>query len=84
MEKEENSKREIALDNLIKLEDIAAKKTKIHSRLFIDPALAKTMEELSLRHEKRKQTLLKILQGKEIDLENDGGMVEMNAQKEQE
>jgi hypothetical protein len=84
MEKEKNSKKEIAIENLIKLEDIAAKKTKIHSRLFINPSLAKSMEELSLRHENRMQTLLKIAQGKEVDFENDGGMVASNAQKEQE
>jgi hypothetical protein len=51
------------LETLIKLEDIAEKKTKIYSRLLTDPSLAKEMEELSLRHEKRKEKLESLLLG---------------------
>ena len=42
-----------ALCKLAQLEDLAAKKIKIHSRLLMDTALAKSMEELSLHHEKQ-------------------------------
>lgn len=59
------------LKNLMELEDLAEKKTKIYARLLIEPALAKEMEELSLRHEKRKETLAQLLYGKSA---KDGGM----------
>lgn len=52
------------LQNLMEMEDLAEKKTKIYSRLLIEPALATAMEELSLRHEKRKETLAQLLYGK--------------------
>lgn len=62
------------LKNLIELEDLAEKKTKIYSRLLIEPALAGAMEELSARHEKRKETIERLLYGKS---EKDGGMSAM-------
>ena len=43
---------------LAKWEDIVGKRLKIYSRLLTDPALAKTMEQYALRHEKRKEALL--------------------------
>ena len=53
------------LKNLIELEDLAEKKTKIYARLLIEPALAKAMEELALHHEKRKETIERLLYGKD-------------------
>ena len=48
-----------AVEKIIALEDLAEKKCKIYSRLLTEPTLAKAMEELSLRNETRKKTLLK-------------------------
>jgi hypothetical protein len=62
------------LKNLIEIEDLAEKKTKIYSRLLIEPSLAKAMEELSLRHEKRKERIEQLLYGKS---EKSGGMSAM-------
>ena len=45
---------------LIEREDVLGKKVKIYSRLLTDPALAKAMEGLALRHEKRKEDLIRI------------------------
>ena len=59
------------LTNLMELEDLAEKKTKIYSRLLLEPALAKAMEELSLHHEKRKETIARLLYGKSA---KEGGM----------
>ena len=53
-----------ALKTLMTVEDLVEKKAKIHSRLLMDAALAKDMEELSLRHEKRKETLSALALGK--------------------
>jgi hypothetical protein len=52
------------LSALYALEDLAEKKTKIYSRLLIDTALAKEMEELSMRHARRKKTLELLATGK--------------------
>ena len=52
------------LSALYGLEDLAEKKTKIYSRLLIDTALAKEMEELSMRHAERKKTLERLATGK--------------------
>ena len=52
--KEEEKK---ALCTLAEVEDLAEKKAMIHARLLMDTALAKTMEELSKRHENRKERL---------------------------
>ena len=49
------------LKKLIELEDLAEKKTKIYSRLLTDVALAKEMESLSLRHENRKERIVKLV-----------------------
>ena len=69
MEKEEEY-----LKNLMDLEDLAEKKTKIYSRLLIEPYLAEEMKSLSLRHEKRKEILQGLLYGKK---EKKGGMSAM-------
>ncbi len=53
------------LKKLVQLEDLAEKKAKIYSRLLMDTAIAKEMEELSLRHEKRKEELVKLFSGKQ-------------------
>ena len=62
------------LKNLIEIEDLAEKKTKIYSRLFIEPALANAMEELSSRHKNRKERIEGLLYGKG---EKDVGMSAM-------
>lgn len=63
---------------LAKYEELAEKKTKIYSRLLTETSLAKEMEELSLRHEKRKNELL-LLSGEKIPKRKNGkGMCEMN------
>ena len=61
MEKEERDEEVKRLETLVSLEDLAEKKTKIFSRLLMDAAIAKEMEGLSLRHEKRKETLMQLL-----------------------
>ena len=58
----------------MEIEDLAEKKTKIYARLFIEPDLAKAMEELSLRHEKRKERITRLLYGKS---KKEGGMAAM-------
>ncbi len=57
MEQEERDEEKRALEALLGLEDLAEKKIKIFSRLLMDTGIAKQMEELSLRHEKRKESL---------------------------
>ncbi len=57
MEQEEREEEKRALETLLVLEDLAEKKIKIFSRLLMDTALAKQMEELSLRHEQSKEEL---------------------------
>ena len=54
------------LTALARLEELAEKKTKIHSRLLMDAALAKDMEALSLRHKQRKDTLRALATGKQV------------------
>ncbi len=64
------------LKNLIELEDLAEKKTKIYSRLLMSAALAGKMEELSLRHKQRRKLLEKLLYvkaQKERSNVNEGG-----------
>ena len=63
MQKEQLCEEEV-LQKLAGLEDLAEKKLKVYSRLLMDAALAKEMEELSLRHAKRKQALLMLSCGK--------------------
>ncbi|MBQ7880064.1 MAG: hypothetical protein IJ317_05390 [Clostridia bacterium] len=59
-----NGEKDEVLQTLISVEDLAEKKTKIYSRLLTDATLAKDMEELALRHSKRKQALQRLLNGK--------------------
>lgn len=49
-----------SLKTLASAEDLAEKKIMIFSRLLTDVKLAKKMEELASRHEKRKTTLLSL------------------------
>ncbi len=51
------------LKELIDLEALAEKKTKIYSRLLMEPTLAKKMDELSARHAERKKSLESLLFG---------------------
>ncbi len=53
------------LENLISVEDLAEKKTKVYARLLMDSGLAGEMEALSARHAERKKSLEKLLYGKE-------------------
>ncbi len=73
-----------ALKTLMTVEDLAEKKAKIHGRLLMDTALAKTMEELALRHEKRKETLEILILGRLPKKKNGQGRDEMNGEDEQE
>jgi len=59
-------------------ENILEKKAKIYSRLLTDPALAKIMEECSARHQKRKEKLLALALGKDVEKIKGGGRCEMN------
>ena len=72
-----------ALFALARKEELVEKKAKIHAKLLTEPRLAKEMEELALRHEKRKQTLMKLATGKEINKKKEGGMYEMTEGKEE-
>ena len=68
---------------LVEREDIVEKKVKIYSRLLTDPTLAKTMEELSLRHEKRKEGLMSLALGKPSKKKNGQGRYEANGGDEE-
>ena len=70
------------LFTLVEWEDILEKKTKIYSRLLTEPALAKTMEDISFRHEKRKELLLALATGKKPKKQNGQGRYEMNEENE--
>ena len=61
---QQNGEKDEILCSLVAVEDLAEKKAKIYSRLLTDPTLAKDMEELALRHAKRKQALERLLNGK--------------------
>ena len=63
---------------LCQAEDLAEKKTKIYSRLLTDATLAKEMEELSFRHEQRKERLMALVNGKAVKKKNGQGRYEMN------
>lgn len=73
-----------ALKTLMTVEDLVEKKAKIHSRLLMDAALAKDMKELSMRHEKRKETLSALALGKAPKKKNGQGMSETNEEDAQE
>ncbi len=68
------------LKNLMEMEDLAEKKTKIYSRLLIEPSLAMEMEELSKRHQKRKESIERLLYGKN---KKEGGMSALNGKGEE-
>ena len=51
------------LKELMELEDLAEKKTRIYARLFVEPALAKEMELLSAEHEKHKTKIEQLFYG---------------------
>lgn len=72
------------LKTLMKVEDLMEKKGKIHSRLLIDASLAKGMETLALRHEKRKEALEFLLLGRVPKKKNGQGMSEMNGEGNEE
>lgn len=59
------------LKKLSEMEDLAEKKTKIYSRLLMDVALAKNMETLSERHQKRKTAIERLAFGKAKQEEED-------------
>ena len=61
------------LFSLVEREDILEKKLKIYSRLLTDLALAMSMEEISFRHEKRKESLLALVVGKTPKKKNEQG-----------
>ena len=69
------------LTRLIELEDLAEKKTKIYSRLLTDVALAKEMESLSLRHEKRKERILKLICKEDKKPSKEGGRYGTNGEE---
>ena len=73
---------QLLLFALVEWEDILEKKTQIYSRLLTEPALAKTMEEMSFRHEKRKEMLLSLATGKMPKKKNGQGRYEMNEENE--
>ena len=60
------------IQELIALEDLAEKKTKIFSRLLMDAALAQDLESLSARHETRKQALCLLLGEKSDKAQKEG------------
>ena len=62
-------------------EDIIEKKVKIYSRLLTDPALAKTMEEIGFRLEKRKEELLSLACGKPPKKKNEQGRCATNGEE---
>lgn len=74
----------VHLKTLMKVEDLMEKKGRIHSRLLIDTSLAKGMEALALRHEKRKETLEILLLGKLPKKKNGQGMSATNGEEEEE
>ena len=72
------------LKRLIELEDLVEKKTKIYSRLLTDVALAKEMEALSLRHEKRKERIVKLTCKESKTSAKGVGRYEMNGEGNEE
>ncbi len=82
MENLEMEQEKTALKALMTVEDLVEKKAKIHSRLLMDTFLAKTMEELSLRHEKRKETIEILVLGKLPKKKNGQGMSASSKEEE--
>ena len=82
MDKMERAQEEqTALLALAERENLLEKKSKIYARLLTDPALAKTMEELGFRREKRRESLLALALGKEPKKKIGQGRCEMNTEK---
>jgi hypothetical protein len=81
---EEKRERNSVLENLIRMEEIAQKKTKIYSRLLIDPALAGDMESLSMRHQKRREKLTALLNGEMKNADSGQNMQENGQESDQE
>lgn len=71
------------LKTLMEVEDLMEKKGKIHSRLLIDTALAKGMEVLASRHEKRKEALEILILGKLPKKKKEQGMSATNGEDEE-
>ena len=65
MEKDMIEKEQNVLLSLLQMEDVAAKKAKIYSRLLTETSLAQEMEALAARHAERKKRLEKLATGKE-------------------
>ena len=76
MEQEEKYLKEV-----MELEDLAEKKTRIYSRLLLEPALAKEMENMSKRHEERKERIQLLLYGKS---KKKGGMSGLKGEDKEE
>lgn len=55
----------LLLKYLAKIEDLAEKKSKIYSRLLIDPRLAQDMESLAVGHAQGKKSLLDLAKKEE-------------------
>ena len=60
------------IELLLQMEELAAKKAGIYSRLLIDARLAKKMEELQARHTERKKALEELLYGKAKKTKGEG------------
>ena len=84
MEKQWETLGERAIERVLKLEDIAEKKAKIYSRLLMSPSLAQEMESFALRHQKRKELLLEVLQGQPLKKGNEVGRYETKREEERE
>ena len=72
------------LSTLAKVEDLAEKKAKIYSRLLTEPALAKEMERISLKHQTRKNALLAMVGIKPKNTSKKQGMDALNVQEGEE
>ena len=84
LEQIEKNEEKQGLTALANMEDLAEKKAKIYSRILMEPALAKAMEEVSLRHEKRKEGLRALALGKQLNKKKGQGMDEMNEKEKEE
>ena len=67
------------IEVLLQMENLAAKKAGVYSRLLIDTRIAKKMEELQARHKERENALKKLLYGKAKN-EKSGGQVRGEAE----
>jgi hypothetical protein len=67
------------LNELMELEDLAEKKANVYSRLLMEPSLAAEMEKLSKNHKARKESIERLLYGKN---KKDGGMSVLKGEEE--